>query len=105
MENLSEILKNKAVYINSFKSKNIKDEFIIELCEFLQDLNILIEQDIDKALEILWYFVHEKTFEDKNLSKHKILSLIKDQTCKNNFVEFYHILGKVYEAVERMKDN
>ncbi len=106
MENFVFKLRNDAVKINSFKSENFDYfEFITELCQFLENFNKLVELDIDEALSILWYFVHEKTFEDKNLSKHKILSAIENPECKNSFVEFYHFLGKVYEAVERLEDN
>jgi hypoxanthine phosphoribosyltransferase len=106
MEDLVLKLREYAVKINSFKKQNINySEFVPELCSFLKDFNKLMEADIDEALSILWYFVHEKTFEDKNLSKHKILSAIEDIGCKNQFVEFYHFLGKVYEAVERLEDN
>ncbi len=106
MENLVYKLRDNAIKINNYKTHKIKySEFIPEFCQFLEEFNKLLEMDIDEALSILWYFVHEKTFEDKNLSKHRILSEIDSQGCKDRFVEFYHMLGKVYEAVERLEEN
>ncbi len=106
MEKLVLKLRNEAVKINSYKNKEIDYQIFNEtLCKFLKELDELISLNIDEALSILWYFVHEKTFEDKNLSKHKILSNIKDLECQNRFIEFYHLLGKVYEAVERLDNH
>ncbi len=106
MENLVEKLRNEAVKINSYKNSEFEySEFVSELCQFLHNLNELMTIDIEETLSILWYFVHEKTFEDKNLSKHKILSEMDDEICKDKFIEFYHMLGKVYEAVEKLENN
>ena len=105
MDNLIIKVREQAVNLNRYQSEELTDEFVKNLCKFLKDFNILSEMNIDESLSVLWYFVSEKTFEDKRLSKHKILALIDNQPCKEKFVEFYHFLGKVYEAVEKMEKN
>jgi len=77
MENLIEKLRNEAIKINSYKNSKFEySEFVPELCRFLQNLNELMTIDIEEALSILWYFVHEKTFEDKKEAEFEALKLV-----------------------------